>query len=129
MLKVLLNTNLSTIVLVPVQTAGRLKTLKTAGLETIAMTTNGIGLTKYLSALRDAGLDVLNISLDTLVAAKFEFITRRRGWEKVMQAIGKALEMGYRPVKVNYRYGTLLTAWIKLMINSLSLSLSFGSTR
>ena len=65
------------------------------------MTTNGITLTKNLAALRDAGLDMINISLDTLVAAKFEFITRRRGWDKVMQAIDAALEMGCRPLKVN----------------------------
>jgi len=65
------------------------------------MTTNGITLTKNLAALRDAGLDMINISLDTLVAAKFEFITRRRGWDKVMQAIDAALEMCYRPLKVN----------------------------
>ena len=83
------------------QNAGRLKPLKSAGLETIAMTTNGITLTKNLAALRDAGLDVINVSLDTLVAAKFEFITRRSGWNRVMQAIDAALEMGYRPLKVN----------------------------
>jgi len=65
------------------------------------MTTNGITLTKNLAALRDAGLDVINVSLDTLVAAKFEFITRRSGWNRVMQAIDAALEMGYRPLKVN----------------------------
>ena len=64
------------------------------------MTTNGITLVKYLPGLRDAGLDSINISLDTLVAAKFEFITRRRGWDRVMQAIDAALEIGYRPLKV-----------------------------
>jgi len=65
------------------------------------MTTNGMTLKKHLVALRDAGLDTLNISLDTLVANKFEFITRRRGWDRVMQAIDAALEIGYRPLKVN----------------------------
>jgi len=45
---------------------------------------------------------LLNISLDTLVAAKFEFITRRRGWHRVIQAIDAALEIGYRPLKVNH---------------------------
>jgi len=84
------------------QTVGRLKTLKESGLETVAMTTNGITLTKHLASLRDAGLDMLNISLDTLVAAKFEFITRRRGLDRVLQAVDAALEMGYRPLKVNY---------------------------
>jgi len=86
--------------IVLVQSVGRLTTLKDCGLETVAMTTNGITLTKHLTALHDAGLDSLNISLDTLVAAKFEFITRRRGLDKVLQAVDAALEMGYRPLKV-----------------------------
>jgi len=84
-----------------VQNVGQLKTLKDSGLETIAMTTNGIVLHKHLAALRDAGLDMLNISLDTLVPAKFEFITRRKGLNKVLQAVDAALEIGFRPVKVN----------------------------
>ena len=82
--------------------AGRLNELKNIGLDTVAMTTNGITLEKNLAALHDAGLDLLNISLDTLVAAKFEFITRRRGWHRVIQAIDAALEIGYRPLKVNH---------------------------
>jgi len=81
---------------------GRLNALKNVGLETIAMTTNGITLTKNLVALKDAGLDMLNISLDTLVASKFEVITRRSGWNKVMQAIDAALEIGYWPLKVSH---------------------------
>lgn len=43
------------------------------------MTTNGITLARKLPLLRDAGLNLLNISLDTLVPQKFEFITRRKG--------------------------------------------------
>lgn len=49
------------------------------GLDTLAMTTNGITLSRKLPRLRDAGLNLLNISLDTLVPQKFEFITRRKG--------------------------------------------------
>ena len=49
------------------------------GLKTIAVTTNGMNLAKQLPKLKDAGLDLLNISLDTLVPAKFEFIVRRKG--------------------------------------------------
>jgi cyclic pyranopterin phosphate synthase len=79
----------------------RLNDLKADGLESIAMTTNGITLAKQLPALHAAGLDLINISLDTLVASKFELITRRRGWEQVMGAIDKALAMGYRPLKIN----------------------------
>ena len=67
------------------------------GLKTVAMTTNGIVLARKLPALKQAGLDQLNISLDTLISAKFEFITRRKGWDKVMQGIEAALEYGYSP--------------------------------
>ncbi len=52
-------------------------------LEHVAITTNGILLKTKLPALKEAGLDGLNISLDTLVPAKFEFLTRRPGWQKV----------------------------------------------
>ncbi|GAU50170.1 hypothetical protein TSUD_282490 [Trifolium subterraneum] len=53
------------------------------GLETLAMTTNGIVLARKLPKLKECGLTSLNISLDTLVPAKFELMTRRKGHEKV----------------------------------------------
>ncbi|NWS65459.1 MOCS1 protein, partial [Crotophaga sulcirostris] len=74
---------------------------KLEGLKTIAITTNGINLTRLLPRLKEAGLNAINISLDTLVPAKFEFIVRRKGFHKVMEGIHKAIELGYRPVKVN----------------------------
>ncbi|XP_061649807.1 molybdenum cofactor biosynthesis protein 1 isoform X2 [Phyllopteryx taeniolatus] len=74
---------------------------KLEGLKTIAVTTNGINLARFLPLLKDAGLDLINISLDSLVPAKFEFIVRRKGFHKVMEGIDKAIEMGYNPVKVN----------------------------
>lgn len=52
---------------------------KLEGLKTIAVTTNGLNLTRLLPGLKEAGLDLLNISLDSLVPAKFEFIVRRKG--------------------------------------------------
>ncbi|KAK9700462.1 Radical SAM superfamily [Popillia japonica] len=71
------------------------------GLQTVAMTTNGIVLTRQLVALQRAGLDVLNISLDTLKPDKYEKITRRKGFDKVMMGIDLALQLGYNPVKIN----------------------------
>ncbi|XP_048661200.1 molybdenum cofactor biosynthesis protein 1 isoform X4 [Marmota marmota marmota] len=71
------------------------------GLKTIGVTTNGINLARLLPALQKAGLTAINISLDTLVPAKFEFIVRRKGFHKVMEGIHKAIELGYSPVKVN----------------------------
>ncbi|XP_060217816.1 GTP 3',8-cyclase, mitochondrial [Lycium barbarum] len=71
------------------------------GVKTLAMTTNGIVLGKKLPKLKDSGLNLVNISLDTLVPAKFEFMTRRKGHERVMESINTAVELGYNPVKVN----------------------------
>ncbi|XP_052727183.1 GTP 3',8-cyclase, mitochondrial-like isoform X2 [Vigna angularis] len=71
------------------------------GLKTLSMTTNGIALTRKLPRLKDCGLTSLNISLDTLVPAKFEFMTRRKGHEKVMNSINAAIDLGFNPVKVN----------------------------
>ncbi|XP_075510948.1 GTP 3',8-cyclase, mitochondrial-like isoform X1 [Primulina tabacum] len=71
------------------------------GLKTLAMTTNGLILANKLPRLRECGLSLLNISLDTLVPAKFEFMTRRKGHDRVMKAIDAAIELGYNPVKVN----------------------------
>lgn len=71
------------------------------GLKTLAMTTNGIVLARRLPKLKECGLTAINISLDTLVPAKFEFMTRRKGLEKVMESINAAIDLGYNPVKVN----------------------------
>lgn len=65
------------------------------------MTTNGLVLTKKLVALQKAGLDVLNISLDTMHDKKYETITRRKGLAKVLMGIDLALQLGYNPVKIN----------------------------
>lgn len=70
------------------------------GLKTLAMTTNGITLANKLPRLKECGLSMLNISLDTLVPAKFELMTRRRGHDRVMKSIDAAIELGYNPVKV-----------------------------
>lgn len=71
------------------------------GLKTLAMTTNGITLAKKLPKLKEYGLNSVNISLDTLIPAKFEFMTRRRGHDRVMESINTAVDLGYSPVKVN----------------------------
>ena len=83
---------------------GKLKA--SGGLETIGITTNGITLVKQLDALVEAGMDAVNISLDTLVPEKFEFVTRRKGFDRVMAAIEKSTEMvqagtGLRSAKIN----------------------------
>ncbi|XP_053690478.1 molybdenum cofactor biosynthesis protein 1 [Sabethes cyaneus] len=69
-------------------------------LESVSITTNGLMLTRQLVGLQRAGLDGLNISLDTLKAAKYEQITRRKGWERVIAGTDLAIQLGYKP-KVN----------------------------
>lgn len=70
------------------------------GLKTLSITTNGLTLARKLPKLKECGLTAVNISLDTLVPAKFEFMTRRRGHEKVIESIDAAVDLGYDPVKV-----------------------------
>ncbi|KAK8476697.1 hypothetical protein V6N11_019807 [Hibiscus sabdariffa] len=71
------------------------------GLKTLAITTNGITLARKLPVLKQCGVTNLNISLDTLVPSKFEFMTRRKGQHKVIESINAAIDLGYNPVKVN----------------------------
>jgi len=68
--------------------------LRSMGLKTIAMTTNGIVLARKLEKLVESGLNHVNISLDTLDPWKFQFITRRPGHDRVVGAIEKALALG-----------------------------------
>lgn len=82
-----------------VEICERLSALR--GLSTLAITSNGLVLARQLPHLRAAGLTHLNISLDTLVSGKFEFLTRRKGHDRVLDAIQKGLEVGFSPVKVN----------------------------
>ncbi|XP_011314617.1 molybdenum cofactor biosynthesis protein 1 isoform X3 [Fopius arisanus] len=70
-------------------------------IESIGMTTNGLVLTRHLPALQRAGLDALNISLDSLKKERFEKFTRRQGWSRVMAAIDLAVQLQFNPVKVN----------------------------
>ncbi|EPS68483.1 hypothetical protein M569_06285, partial [Genlisea aurea] len=72
-----------------------------SGLKTLAMTTNGLVLASRLPRLKECGLGSLNISLDTLIPAKFAFMTRRKGHDRVLKSIDAALELGFHPVKVN----------------------------
>ena len=67
----------------------------------ISMTTNGILLEKYAQDLKDAGLNRVNVSLDTLNRKTFEFITKKDYLEDAKKGILKAVEVGLYPVKIN----------------------------
>ena len=70
-------------------------------IEDIGITTNGILLAEQAQDLWDAGLRRINVSLDALDPVKFEQITRRQGFEKVIEGIQAAQRVGFSPVKVN----------------------------
>ncbi len=67
----------------------------------ISMTTNGTMLEKYAQGLKDAGLNRVNVSLDTLNRDTYEFITRKDYLESAKSGILKAVEVGLYPVKIN----------------------------
>ncbi len=70
------------------------------GIEHISITTNGILLPEKFDALVTAGIDAVNISLDTLSEEKFKRITRREGFERVMEAITLCANAGIN-TKIN----------------------------
>ena len=70
-------------------------------IEDISLTTNGALLPRLAPQLKEAGLDRVNISLDTLDAGQFASITRLGRVEQALAGIDAALEYGFDPVKVN----------------------------
>ncbi len=71
------------------------------GIEQVTLTTNGILLKDQMAALALAGLDGVNISLDTLDPKEFRNITRRDGLDQVLEGLHAALEVSGLNVKIN----------------------------
>jgi GTP 3',8-cyclase len=67
----------------------------------ISLTTNGIGLTRTAGTLRAAGLDRVNVSLDTLRPETFRKLARRDRLPDVLDGLAAAVAAGLSPVKVN----------------------------
>ena len=67
----------------------------------ISLTTNGIGLARLADPLRAAGLDRINVSLDTLNPETFRQLSRRDRLDDVLAGLAAAHAAGLRPVKVN----------------------------
>ena len=67
----------------------------------LSLTTNGSTLRRQARALREAGLERINISLDSLIPERFERLTRRDDLDAVLDGIDAALEAGFEPVKLN----------------------------
>ncbi|WP_084252856.1 GTP 3',8-cyclase MoaA [Devriesea agamarum] len=67
----------------------------------LSLTTNAIGLDTRAEALRQAGLNRVNVSLDSVVSETFERLTRRPLLHRVLDGIDGALAAGLTPLKVN----------------------------
>jgi cyclic pyranopterin phosphate synthase len=67
----------------------------------VSITTNGIGLARQAEALREAGLDRVNVSLDTIRQDTFQQLTRRDRLKDVLAGLAAAHDAGLAPVKVN----------------------------
>ncbi len=71
------------------------------GIDTLAMTTNGVLLGQFVGELKSAGLHRLNVSLDTLRPERFARLTRRNDLQSVRHGIDAALEAGFIPLRLN----------------------------
>jgi GTP 3',8-cyclase len=78
---------------------GRLR--QVPGLETIALTTNGVLLAEMGPDLFKAGLRHVNLSLDSLSAARYREITGQDRFQQVTAGLWRALDLGFHPLKVN----------------------------
>jgi len=76
-----------------------IKTIK--GIQDLSLTTNGILLQRYAQELADAGLERVNISLDSLRANRYREITRGGDLDAVLKGIESAEKVGLAPIKIN----------------------------
>ena len=75
--------------------------MRIEGVESIALTTNGVLLADRAQELYDAGLRRINVHLDTMDDETYRLITRRDAFDAVMQGLRVASDLGYGPVKIN----------------------------
>lgn len=71
------------------------------GIETVGLTTNGIRLEQIAPELARAGLQKINISLDTLNPTTFRRLTGQDGLDKVLKGIDAALRCGFEKIRIN----------------------------
>lgn len=74
---------------------------QTPGVKHLTMTTNGVLLGKLAAPLKEAGLQRVNVSVDTLNPAKFKRLTRWGSLEQVWEGIEAAERVGLAPIKLN----------------------------
>lgn len=71
------------------------------GIEDLSLTTNGVLLKEYAMALKNAGLNRVNVSLDSLKKDRFQKITRADNLEDVLKGLEESERIGLSPVKIN----------------------------
>ena len=71
------------------------------GIRELCLTTNGILLPELATPLREAGVQRLNISLDTLKPEKYAYITRRGTLDQALAGIEAGLDAGFEKIKLN----------------------------
>lgn len=72
-----------------------------SGLKNLSITTNGILLSKYGKQLYEAGINGVNISIDTLNADRYSYITRGGRLADVLDGLNTSLDLGFHSVKIN----------------------------
>jgi len=72
------------------------------GIEDLSLSTNAVLLAEHADALREAGINRVNISLDSLVPERVDAIVRRPGsFDKIKQGLEAAERVGFGPIKIN----------------------------
>lgn len=74
---------------------------QTKGIQQLALTTNGYRMERDVGLWKQAGISQLNVSVDSLDPRQFQLITGENKLSTILNGIEKALELGYRKVKVN----------------------------
>lgn len=94
------------------------KVAKLDGVKDIAMTTNGLLLKRFAKDLKDAGLNRVNVSLDSLDPDKYKEITRGGNIEDFLSGIEEAKRVGLEPIKINtVLIGGFNDSEIKTLVN------------
>ncbi|MBQ7741020.1 MAG: GTP 3',8-cyclase MoaA [Eubacterium sp.] len=70
-------------------------------IETVSLTTNGVYLKKYAGKLKNAGLDSVNISLDSTDGSTYRHLTGADVLQRVLEGIDEAQKTGLKPIKIN----------------------------
>jgi len=73
----------------------------TPGIEKVAITTNGFNLFNKIDEFYSAGLDALNISIDSLNPSMFKLITGHDKLTHILKGIDRAIELGIKDIKIN----------------------------